>query len=113
VTGASRCIGIGCAIAARLLADGAHVMLHFWTPHDAEQSWGADPAVLNAVFDALGGPGSRLDHVAVDLADPDIQAVLVDRTIAVRRVGYSRDQPNSSMWFSNKLVEITVLCRCP
>jgi hypothetical protein len=30
------------SIAARLLADGAHVMLHSWTPHDAEQSWGAD-----------------------------------------------------------------------
>jgi 3-oxoacyl-[acyl-carrier protein] reductase len=80
VTGAGR--RIGCAIAARLLAAGASVMLHSWTPHDAEQPWGADPAGPNAVLDTLGGPGSRLDHVAVDLADPDTPAELIDRTIA-------------------------------
>lgn len=82
VTGASRRIGIGCAIAARLLAAGAHVMLHSWTPHDTEQPWGADPAGPNAVLDALGGPGLRLDQVAVDLADPDTPAELIDRTVA-------------------------------
>lgn len=46
VTGASRRVGIGCAIAAQLLAAGAQVMLHSSPPltHDAEQPWGADPA---------------------------------------------------------------------
>jgi 3-oxoacyl-[acyl-carrier protein] reductase len=82
VTGASRRIGIGAAVAARLLADGARVMLHSWSPHDAEQPWGADPAGPDAVLGALGGPGPDLDHVQLDLADPDSPAELVDRTIA-------------------------------
>ena len=81
VTGASRRIGIGAAIAARLRADGARVMLHSWSPHDAEQPYGADPAGTDAVLTALGGPGPDLDHVQLDLADPDSPAELVDRTV--------------------------------
>ena len=82
VTGAGRRAGIGCAVAAALLADGAHVMLHSWTPHDAGQPWGADPAGPTAVLDALGGPGPTLDHVELDLGHPDAPAELVDRTVA-------------------------------
>jgi 3-oxoacyl-[acyl-carrier protein] reductase len=37
VTGASRRIAIGAAIARRLVADGAAVLVHSWSPHDAEQ----------------------------------------------------------------------------
>jgi len=40
VTGASRRIAIGAAIARRLVADDAKVMIHSWSPHDAEQPWG-------------------------------------------------------------------------
>jgi 3-oxoacyl-[acyl-carrier protein] reductase len=80
VTGASRRVGIGAAVAARLLADGARVMLHSWSPHDAERPWGADPGGSDAVFTELGGPGPDLDHVQLDLADPDSPALLVDRT---------------------------------
>lgn len=81
VTGAGRRIGIGAAIAARLRTDGARVMLHSWSPHDAAQPWGADPAGPAAVLDALGGPGPDLDHVQFDLADPDSPALLVEQTI--------------------------------
>jgi 3-oxoacyl-[acyl-carrier protein] reductase len=42
VTGVSRRIGIGAAIARRLLADGALVFASGWTPHDEEMPWGAD-----------------------------------------------------------------------
>ena len=79
VTGAGRRIGIGAAVAARLRADGARVLLHSWSPHDAEQPWGADPGGPGAVVDALGGAGPDLDHVQLDLADPDSPAVLVER----------------------------------
>ena len=39
VTGASWRVAIGAAIARRLVADGAWVMLQSWSPHDQEQSW--------------------------------------------------------------------------
>jgi 3-oxoacyl-[acyl-carrier protein] reductase len=69
VTGVSRRAGIGFGIARRLLDDGASVFCQSWSPHDAEQSWGADPLGINGVIDALGGPQERVGHVALDLAD--------------------------------------------
>jgi 3-oxoacyl-[acyl-carrier protein] reductase len=81
VTGASRRAGIGAAVAARLLAAGARVLVHSWSPHDAGQPHGADPAGPGAVLDGLGGPGPHLDHVELDLARPDSPAALVEHTI--------------------------------
>jgi 3-oxoacyl-[acyl-carrier protein] reductase len=77
VTGVSRRRGIGFAIAARLLADGARVFAQSWTAHDAGQPWGADPAGIDGVLDALGGPGERLAHAECDLARPEAPAELV------------------------------------
>jgi len=77
VTGVSRRRGIGFAITARLLADDAAVFAQSWTPHDAGQLWGADPAGIGGVLDALGGPGERLHHAEYDLALPDAPGQLV------------------------------------
>jgi 3-oxoacyl-[acyl-carrier protein] reductase len=82
VTGVSRRRGIGFAIAARLLADGASVFAQSWTPHDAGQPWGADPAGIDGVLDALGGPGERLRHAEHDLAAPDAAGQLVAEAAA-------------------------------
>jgi 3-oxoacyl-[acyl-carrier protein] reductase len=68
VTGVSRRAGIGFAVAADLLAAGASVLVHSWSPHDAEQPWGADS--VDEVIAALGGEGPRLRHLAADFADP-------------------------------------------
>jgi 3-oxoacyl-[acyl-carrier protein] reductase len=62
VTGVSRRIGIGFAIAERLRKDGANVFTHGWTPHDAAQEWGADD--LEADIEA-------------DFAEPDAPARVV------------------------------------
>jgi 3-oxoacyl-[acyl-carrier protein] reductase len=70
VTGASRRAGIGYAVARDLLAAGASVLVHSWSPHDAEQPWGADPAGEAGIVESLGGEGRRLRHVAADFADP-------------------------------------------
>ncbi|WP_199522121.1 SDR family oxidoreductase [Geodermatophilus marinus] len=78
VTGASRRIGIGAAVARRLVADGAAVLLHSWSPHDAEQPWGADPGGAEALVAELRAAGAEVAHVAADLADPAAPASLVD-----------------------------------
>jgi len=77
VTGVSRRRGIGFAIAARLLADGASVFAQSWTAHDAGQPWGADPAGSHGVLEALGGPGERLAHAEYDLARSEAPGELV------------------------------------
>jgi 3-oxoacyl-[acyl-carrier protein] reductase len=82
VTGVGRRAGIGFAIAQRLLAEGAAVFLQSWTPHDADQPWGADD--VDALVADLG-QADRLAHVELDLADPDAPAALV--TAAVDRFG--------------------------
>jgi 3-oxoacyl-[acyl-carrier protein] reductase len=69
VTGVSRRAGIGFAVARRLLAEGASVFCHSWSPHDAAQPWGADPLGSEGVIGALGAPVERVGHVALDLAD--------------------------------------------
>jgi 3-oxoacyl-[acyl-carrier protein] reductase len=82
VTGASRRAGIGVAIVRRLLADGASVLAHSWTPHDAAQPWGADPGGIDAVVKDLGGGGDRLRQLELDLADPAAPARLIDHAIS-------------------------------
>ncbi|HWN32544.1 MAG TPA: SDR family oxidoreductase [Pseudonocardia sp.] len=81
VTGVSRRRGIGFAIARRLLADGASVFVQSWTPHDAEQPWGADPVgvtgVLAALTADLNGSTERLAHAECDLARPEAPAALI------------------------------------
>lgn len=86
VTGVSRRRGIGFAIARRLLADGAHVLAHSWSAHDAEMPWGADEGGVERVLDELGGDaGDRLAHVEADLADPAAPAFVIG--FAVQRFG--------------------------
>jgi 3-oxoacyl-[acyl-carrier protein] reductase len=82
VTGASRRIAIGAAVARRLVADGAAVLVHSWSPHDAEQPWGADPGGAEALVEELAATGGRVAHVAADLADPEAPARLVERARA-------------------------------
>jgi 3-oxoacyl-[acyl-carrier protein] reductase len=77
VTGASRRSGIGVAVARRMVTDGAAVLLHSWSPHGAEQPWGADPGGAQAVIDELRGQGGQITHVSADLADPTTPALLV------------------------------------
>jgi len=71
VTGASRRIAIGAAIARRVAAEGAAVLLHSWTSHDALQPWGADSGGPEALVDELREAGTRVEHVSADLAEPD------------------------------------------
>jgi 3-oxoacyl-[acyl-carrier protein] reductase len=80
VTGAGRRIAIGVAVARRLAADGAAVVLHSWSAHDAAQPWGDDPGGAEAVVAEIADVGGRAAHVSADLADPDAPGRLVAQT---------------------------------
>ena len=81
VTGVSRQAGIGFAVARRLLGEGASVFCHSWTSHDAEQSWGVDPAGITGVIDALGASDGRLGHAALDLGVAENSQALMSRAV--------------------------------
>ena len=76
MTGVSRRVGIGFAIAQRLLADGASVFAQSWSAHDAGQPWGADDDGIDALIESLGAP-ERVGHLEADFAEPDAPAQVV------------------------------------
>jgi 3-oxoacyl-[acyl-carrier protein] reductase len=63
VTGVSRRVGIGFAIARRLRELGADVMVQGWSGHDAAQPWGADPAGVPALAAELGAAFVESDFI--------------------------------------------------
>jgi 3-oxoacyl-[acyl-carrier protein] reductase len=86
VTGVSRRASIGFAIARRLLAGGASVLVQSWSAHDAELlPWAADAGGVEAVLAELGSEGERLAHVELDLAADGAPRRLLDE--AVERFG--------------------------
>lgn len=87
VTGVSRRKGIGFAVASRLADMGAGLFVHHYTPHDAEQPWGADRIddVLAELRERLIG-GATLDHASLDLGPPGAADDLIER--AVRTFGH-------------------------
>jgi 3-oxoacyl-[acyl-carrier protein] reductase len=85
VTGVSRRIGIGFAVARRLAGLGADLFVTSWSAHDRDQPWGADPGGTAAVLAELrGAVGSqrRLEHLEADFLDPQapdrVMAAAVD-----------------------------------
>jgi 3-oxoacyl-[acyl-carrier protein] reductase len=84
VTGVSRRQGIGAAVARRLVADGFAVMIHSWSPHDAEQPWGADPDAAESLAAEFRAAGGEVAHVAADFLD----AGAPDRLIAAARAAF-------------------------
>lgn len=77
VTGVSRRIAIGAAVARRLAADGADLALHGWPAHDAEQPWGADQGGPAALAEELRAGGTRVVDLRSDLADTEAPEAVV------------------------------------
>ena len=69
VTGASREIGIGAAIARALASGGWDVAVTSWQAYDARMPWGADAAYR--VTDDLQALGARSVAIEADLTDVD------------------------------------------
>jgi 3-oxoacyl-[acyl-carrier protein] reductase len=82
VTGVSRGIGIGAAVARTLAAAGHRLLLTGLPAYDDAQPYGGDPQGVPTLLDELG---ERAHHVTADLLDPAAPAELVAE--AVRRYG--------------------------
>jgi len=70
VTGCSRRIGIGFAIADRLASFGADLLVHAYRPYDNKMPWGADPDGLNPLLSDLRRHGTRVESIEADLTAP-------------------------------------------
>jgi 3-oxoacyl-[acyl-carrier protein] reductase len=77
ITGVSRRVGIGFAIADRLAAFGADLFVQSFSPYDASQPWGAEPSGVEALVSELRGHAKRVEHLSADLSEADAPARLV------------------------------------
>jgi len=83
VTGASRRVGIGYAVARRLAEYGASVFVHHFVPHDAALPWGADPGGPAAVVEGVREVASaEVADLSADLSDPSAPARVVEAAVA-------------------------------
>lgn len=82
VTGASRRINIGAAIARTLARSGWDVATTFWRPYDATMPWGSDAAEAEALAEELQRWGARSLAIEADLADAATPARLFDQVEA-------------------------------
>jgi 3-oxoacyl-[acyl-carrier protein] reductase len=90
VTGCSRRIGIGFAIASRLAALGADLFLQAYAPYDADQPWGVDLDGVPALAAELRQSGQRVDYLQADFSDPAAPEQVIE---AARRVFGHLDIP--------------------
>jgi len=82
VTGVSRRRGIGFATASRLLQAGASVAIQHWSPHDAEQPWGAeDIATIVGELTAQAVEGARIVDISANFAEDDGPASVVRHAV--------------------------------
>ena len=81
VTGVNNRAGIGFAIVQRLLDDGAKVLLHSFSRHDAERLEVGKG--VECLLSELGGISERLQHIEADLGDPDAPRRVVASAVNV------------------------------
>lgn len=70
VTGVSRRVGIGFAIAKRLAELGADVFIQGWRAFDADQPWGADSSGNASLVNELRAFGRRIEALEADFSHP-------------------------------------------
>jgi 3-oxoacyl-[acyl-carrier protein] reductase len=79
VTGVSRSIGIGAAVARGLAAAGAHVFTTYYRPYDQTMAWGSAVHEAGAILEELRAAGVKADGLEADLGDPDAVAQIFNR----------------------------------
>jgi 3-oxoacyl-[acyl-carrier protein] reductase len=82
VTGASRRVGIGAAIARAFADEGANVFLGYWTAYDREMPWGSDSREIDELIRYIGSLGLRVGAMEADLSEPGTPTRLFDAACA-------------------------------
>ncbi len=79
ITGVSRKIGIGAAIAEKLATSGWDIAFTYWQPYDESMEWGSNPVDLNKIVNKIQQSGGRALPIEADLSDTQIPARVFDR----------------------------------
>ncbi len=69
ITGVSRKIGIGAAIAGKLAESGWDIAITYWRPYDQSMEWGSNPDDLDSIAATLEKTGARVVSMEADLSD--------------------------------------------
>jgi len=78
ITGVSRCIGIGAAVALELAKAGCNIFTTWYCPYD-NLAYGKDSsAEAQAILNAVRAQGVKADGMQADLGDPQVPALLFD-----------------------------------
>ncbi|MFZ0545555.1 MAG: SDR family oxidoreductase [Candidatus Promineifilaceae bacterium] len=86
VTGVSRRIGIGAAIARTLAEAGTAVFTTYYRPYDASMAWGSKDSEAESILAELREMGVPADGAEADLSNPAIPARLIEQ--ARQRFGH-------------------------
>ena len=78
VTGASRKIGIGAAIARALAEDGFTIFITYFRPYDASMPWGSQQNEAIDLIAELQKMGASAVGLELDLSDPTAPVTLFD-----------------------------------
>ena len=79
ITGASRKVGIGAAIARQLACQGLDVFFTYYRPYDHESGLAGDPAEPLLLLAELRQMGGRVESMELDLSVPDAPVRLFDQ----------------------------------
>ncbi len=72
ITGASRKMGIGSAIARTLAENGWDLAITYWQAYDESMPWGADVKEIQELSLELEGLGAKVFSLEADLSSPDV-----------------------------------------
>ena len=79
ITGASRRIGIGAALALRLAHQGWNLAITYWQPYDQTMPWGSNPADVVWLQEQLTAIGAKTMAIQADLSVVETPTQIFDQ----------------------------------